>query len=338
MQARGRQKREAETRILDVSWLQEDAEALKALHEILGRVAIPLVTPFQRNEEVNFDALAEIIDFVISQGFCDSLILTATTGEFYALSDEERICIWKEASNAVKGRVPLVAGVGAASTRATVELAQAAERLGYDVAMVVVPYYSRPPQQGLLHHFRTVAASVSIPILIYNIPLFVGVNLEPETLEALRGVPNIRGVKDEAGLNPMQATAFALRMPPDFSIYCGDDPMVLQSLSQRAVGAVSGGAHVVGDWMKAMIAAYFEGDSAKASRIYFHLAPFFAALSGKGRINSTPLLRIAIEMFSGIPIGPPRSPQVPATPEEIAVVKNALDEVTRIPVAAIDEC
>lgn len=309
---------------------------MKALHEILGRVAIPLVTPFRENEDVNFEALAEITEFVVSSGFCDSLILTATTGEFYALSDEERIRIWEQARKAAKGRVPLVAGVGAASTRATVELAQAAERLGYDVAMVVVPYYSRPTQEGLVRHFRTVAAAVSIPILIYNIPLFVGVNLEPETLEVLRDVPNIRGVKDEAGLNPMQATAFALRMPPDFSIYCGDDPMVLQSLSQRAVGAVSGGAHVVGDWMKAMIAAYFEGDSGKASRIYFHLAPFFAALGGKGRINPTPLLRTAIEMFSGIPIGPPRSPQVPATPDEIEVIKSALHDVTRVPVPALD--
>ncbi|HEX5483358.1 MAG TPA: 4-hydroxy-tetrahydrodipicolinate synthase [Terriglobia bacterium] len=310
---------------------------MKALHDLLGRVAIPLVTPFRANEEINFEALAEIAEFVVSSGFCDSLILTATTGEFYALSDGERIRVWEEARNAVKGRVPLVAGVGAASTRATVELAQAAERLGYDVAMVVVPYYSRPTQEGLVRHFRTVAAAVSIPILIYNIPLFVGVNLEPETLEALRDVPNIRGVKDEAGLNPMQATAFALRMPPDFSIYCGDDPMVLQSLSQRAVGAVSGGAHVVGDWMKAMIAAYFEGDGAKASRIYFHLAPFFAALSGKGRINPTPLLRTAIEMFSGIPIGPPRSPQVAATPDEAEVIKQALHDVTRVPAPALDE-
>ncbi|MBI3684664.1 MAG: 4-hydroxy-tetrahydrodipicolinate synthase [Acidobacteria bacterium] len=300
---------------------------MRTLADILGRVAVPLVTPFRANEDVHWEALGELADFVIRKGYCDSLILTGTTGEFYALTDEERIGIWETAKEAVAGRAPLVAGVGSASTRNTVRLAQAAERLGYDVIMVVLPYYSRPTQEGLLRHFRSVSEAVSLPILVYNIPLFTGVNMEPETLARLAEIPTIRGIKEEAGIQPTQATAYALRTPPDFSIYCGDDTMVLQVLPQRGVGVVSGGSQVVGNWIKDMIAAYFHGDNAGASEIYFQLAPFFAALNQNGRINPIPILRGAIELVSGIPIGPPRSPQAAASEDELSVIQVVLDSL-----------
>jgi len=303
---------------------------MKTLADIMGRVSVPLVTPFHEDETVNHEALARLIDFVIVRGYCDSLIVTGTTGEFYSLEDEERIEIWKTALAATGRRVPLVAGVGAASTRAAVRFARLAEQMGFDVAMCVLPYYSRPTQEGIRRHLEAVASAVSLPVLIYNIPLFTGVNLEPETLEALVRIPNIRGIKEEAGIQPTQATAFALRTPPEFSIYCGDDTMVLQVLPQRGVGVVSGGSQAVGNWMKAMIAAYDAGDNVRASRIYFRLAPFFASLNQNGRINPIPILRGAIELVSGIRIGPPRRPQLPATEEEMrvtgAIVRRLAEE------------
>ena len=301
---------------------------MKALLDIMGRVALPLITPFTSAEDVNLDALSSLIDFVITDNYCDSIIMTGTNGEFYALTEEERIEIWKVARQAVAGRVPMVAAVGTPSTRSTVRLAKLAEELGYDVLMVVLPYYSKPTQEGLVQHYRTVASAVSLPILVYNIPLFTGVNMEPETLEKLKEIPNIRGIKEEAGIQPTQPTDVALRMPPEFSIYCGDDTMVLQVLPQRGAGAVSGGSHVIGKWMKAMIDAYLQGDNAKASRIYFRMAPFFAALTQNGRINPIPILRGAVEIRSGIPIGPPRSPQMPATPAELNVIKPILETLT----------
>jgi 4-hydroxy-tetrahydrodipicolinate synthase len=298
---------------------------MKTALQIMGRVSVPPVTPFKENEDVNFEVLEQFIDFIINNDYCDSLIFTGTTGEFHTMSDEERVEIWKAGKAAVAGRVPMVAGVGSASTRTTVKLARIAEQLGFDVAMVVLPYYSKPTQAGIEQHFRAVAQAVSIPILVYNIPLFTGVNMEPETLERLvNEVPNIRGIKEEAGVAPTQATAFALRTPADFSIYCGDDTMVLQVLPQRGVGVVSGGSAIIGNWMKAMIAAYYSGDNAKASEIYFRLAPFFAALNQNGRINPIPILRGAIEMGSGLGIGPPRSPQVPATKQELDFIRPIL--------------
>ncbi len=294
----------------------------------MGRVAVPTVTPFDKYEEVNFNVFQQLIDFIIRNNYCDSLILTGTTGEFHTMSDEERIEAWKAGKEATGGRVPLTAGVGAASTRTTVKLAKVAEKLGFDVAMVVLPYYAKPTQAGIEQHFRSVANAISLPILIYNIPLFTGVNMEPETLRRLLDVPNIRGIKEEAGIQPTQATEFALRTPADFSIYCGDDTMVLQVLPQRGIGVVSGGSQIIGKWMKVMVDAYYRGDNAEASRIYFRLAPFFAALNQNGRINPIPILRGVIEMKSGIPIGPPRSPQVPATLEELAVMKPILETLT----------
>ena len=288
---------------------------MTTLADTLGRVTVPLVTPFHSNEDVNLAAVAHLVDYVIRKDYCDSLILTGTTGEFYSLTEDERVAIWKTAQQAAAGRVPLVAGVGCASTRAAVRLARTAESMGFQVIMVVLPYYSKPTQEGLERHFRAVAGAVSLPLLIYNIPLFTGVNLEPETLERLLDVSNIRGIKEEAGIQPTQATAYALRTPPDFSIYCGDDTMVLQVLPQRGVGVVSGGSQVIGRWMKQMIAAWFQGDNPTATSIYFLLAPFFAALNQNGRINPIPILRGAIEMTSGIAIGPPRGPQTPATQE-----------------------
>lgn len=298
---------------------------MKTLAEIMGRVSVPLVTPFHQNEDVNYEALAQLVDFVITRKFCNSIIATGTTGEFYTLTDDERLEIWRTIQKANRGRVPLIAGVGSASTRAAVRFTHIAEEMGFDVAMCVLPYYGKPTQEGIRRHFEAVAAATRLPVLIYNIPLFTGVNMEPETLAQLIKVPNIRGIKEEAGIQPTQATSFARCSPEDFSIYCGDDTMVLQVLPQRGVGVVSGGSQVIGDRMGQMIEAYYTGDNARASRIYFQLAPFFAALNQNGRINPIPILRAAIERVSGIAIGAPRSPQVPSTAEETAAVMAIVD-------------
>jgi 4-hydroxy-tetrahydrodipicolinate synthase len=300
---------------------------MSTLLEIMGRVSVPLVTPFHANEEVNHEALAQLVDFVISRNFCDSIIVTGTTGEFYTLGDDERLEIWRTVKAANNGRMPLIAGVGSASTRTAVQFARIAEQMGFDVAMCVAPYYGKATQEGIRRHFEAVSAATKLPVLVYNIPLFTGVNVEPETLEQLARIPNIRGIKEEAGIQPTQATSFALRTPKDFSIYCGDDTMVLQVLVQRGVGVVSGGSQVIGDLMKAMIEAYYNNDNVKASEIYFKMAPFCASLCQNGRINPIPILRGAIERVSGIRIGPPRSPLVAATAEEMAATGAVLDRL-----------
>ncbi len=304
---------------------------MSSLATTIGRVAVPLVTPFdQETENVNFDVMARLIDFVIERDYCDSLVLTGTTGEFSSLTLDERVEIWRLAKQVVNRRVPLIAGIGASSTREAIALCLEADRVGFDALMVIVPFYCRPTQDGIEQHFRAVAAATTTPILVYNIPLFTGANIEPQTLARIAELRNIQGIKDQASINPIQVTRFAQCTASDFAIYCGDDTMLLQVMLQRGVGVVSGGAAVVGQHIKRMIAAYLAGDTVAASRCYFSVAPFFGAFGQNGRINPVPILRAAIEIASGLAIGPPRRPLQAATADEIAVIRPLLETLDAV--------
>jgi 4-hydroxy-tetrahydrodipicolinate synthase len=301
----------------------------KLLVNKLGRVLVPLVTPFTEDFKVDYETYEVLINAVIERGYCDSLIITGSTGEFYVLSFEERLQLFETAIKAAEGRVPLIAGTGAASTAESIRLTKEAEKLGYDTAMVVAPYYSKPTQREIYQHFRSVAESVSLPILLYNIPLFTGVNIEPRTVGKLSEIDNILGIKEEAGIHPLQSTEIVLNTPDRFTVYSGDDTMVLQVLSQGGQGVVSGGSQVVGDLMKEQIRSYLEGEVGRATEIYLQLYPFFKALTPNDRVNPFPLLKAAITM-TGIDVGPPRPPLLPATEEEKAHMQTVLRRLGKL--------
>ncbi len=305
---------------------------MQVLLEKLGRVLLPLLTPFDEEDQLNVQALAALVDYVIEQDYADSLIVAGTTGEFYALSFEERIRAFEVVKEANAGRLPLIAGTGAATTREAIAYTRRAEELGYDCAMVVSPYYQKATQEGLYLHFKAVAEATKLPVMLYNIPLFTGVNVESGTLERLvRDVPNILGIKEEAGINPTQTTLYQMVVPEEFTIYCGDDTMVLQTFPQGAVGVVSGGSHVVGDLMKQMIRRYIEGDVAGASDIYLKMFPFFHSLTPGDRVNPIPVLKTVVSRTSGIDLGAPRLPSLGATEEELVGIKAALQPLGKWP-------
>jgi len=305
---------------------------MQLLLEKLGRVLLPLLTPFDDQDQVNTQALTDLVDFVIERDYVDSLIVTGTTGEFYALSHEERILAFKTVKEANAGRLPLIAGTGTVTTREAVAYTQEAEALGYDCVMVVLPYYQKATQEGLYRHFKAVAAATELPVMIYNIPLFTGVNLNAETLGRLvHDAPNILGIKEEAGINPTQTTEYKLVAPEEFTIFCGDDTMVLQTFPQGAVGVVSGGSHVVGDLMKRMIQLYVEGDVEGASSIYLDMFPFFDSLTPAGRVNPIPVLKTVVTLTSGIDLGAPRLPSLGATEDELAAIKRVLESLGKLP-------
>jgi 4-hydroxy-tetrahydrodipicolinate synthase len=300
---------------------------MATLVDQLGRVLIPLITPFHEDGSINHGLLAEMAQMVIDRGFCDSIIVGGTTGEFISLTYEERISLWRTVKEAVGDRVPLVAGTGAAYTQHAIELTREAERLGYDVAMVVAPYYLKPTQEGIFQHFKAVADATSLPILLYNIPLFTGTNIDPATVSRLTAAcHNIRAIKEEAGVNPMQASEFHLGTPDSFVVYCGDDMMVLQVLAQGGVGVVSGGSHVIGDKVKHMIDLFMKGETLDAANLSLALFRFYQSLNQNGRINPIPILRAAISM-SWKDVGSPRLPLLPATEEERAVVRRILADL-----------
>jgi 4-hydroxy-tetrahydrodipicolinate synthase len=299
------------------------------LSDIAGRLLLPLITPLMHDDTVDHDRVGELANYLLDQEYCDALVIAGTTGEFYALTLEERAALLRSAKEAVGSRAPLIAGTGAAATKHAVALTKAAASFGYDAVMVVAPYYSRPTQEGLRLHFEQVAAAADLPVMLYNIPLFAGANLAPQTVAALAKIPNIVAIKEEAAINPLQTTEFVLGTPQEFEVYCGDDVMALQALAQGAVGVVSGGSHVVGDLMRGAIDAFLAGDVAQATELHLKTYPFFKALLGEGRVNPIPLVREAVSL-TWQPVGPPRLPQTPASDTERESLVRVLAELGKL--------
>ena len=167
-----------------------------------GKILIPMVTPFKEDQSVDYEKAKKLSTYLVEKNKGDCLILSGTTGEFHTMSFDERVKLFEAAKEVVGDRIPLIAGVGCASTIETIRLAKKAEELGFELVMIVAPYYAKPNQEELYIHYREVAESVGVKILLYNIPIFTGVNIEPETVAKLAEIPNIVGIKEEAELNP----------------------------------------------------------------------------------------------------------------------------------------
>jgi 4-hydroxy-tetrahydrodipicolinate synthase len=297
--------------------------AMKPLNEILKQIIVPLVTPFTSEGALNYDEAESLVDHLIARNYCDAVLVAGTTGEFHALTNQERLELFRVVKSAAAGRTALVAGTGAGSTREALLLTREAEKLGYDAVMVVAPYYCKPNQEGIALHFETVARGTGLPVMLYNIPLFAGVNINPATVARLAETDNILGIKDELGLNPTQMTEYALITPEDFTIYNGDDIMTLCGLVQGAAGTVSGGSHLVGDKIRSMMELFLAGKPDKALKIHLALDPFFKALCPTARVNPIPVLKAALEI-AGHPVGPPRLPLDSATADEREQIRRHL--------------
>ena len=301
--------------------------------EKYGQILLPLITPYDANEEVDYGKYAELIEYLIQNDLCDSLIVTGTTGEASLLTFDERVKLMETAVKTAAGRKPVIAGTGCASTKETIALTNKAVDLGIETCLVVCPFYNKPTQEGLYRHFKALAEATKADIMLYNIPIFVGVNLEAETVRRLAALPNIVGVKDEAGINPTQVTDFFLAtqdVDPDFAIYNGDDVMLLPTIVQGAMGLVSGGAHIFGHEIRAIFKAFAEGDNQRAKELFVPIYRFCKSTGQNGRILPNSILRPAIEAVTGIKLGPARSPLAPATEEEMAVTTAILREIGKL--------
>jgi 4-hydroxy-tetrahydrodipicolinate synthase len=295
-----------------------------------GRILVPIVTPYAKDQSVDHGKLAALADHLITTKRADTLILSGTTGEFHTQSFAERVAIFETVSKAAAGRMPLIAGVGCTSTRETIALAKEAERLGFPTVMVVAPYYTKPSQSEILGHYRAVAEAVpSLDIMLYNIPIFTGVNVDPTTVATLAKLPNVVAIKEEAELNPKQMTAFLNVTPDDFIVYNGDDTMILEAYAQggrqRIGGVVSGASHVVGDYIRTMIDTFLGGDIDGAAAMQRKLYPVLKVMGLGGRTNPVCLWKDAIRL-TGVDAGLPRLPMTPGTPEEVEAVRKALQD------------
>jgi 4-hydroxy-tetrahydrodipicolinate synthase len=283
-----------------------------------GSLVTAMVTPFDREQKLDLPAAQELAVWLVDHG-SDALVVSGTTGEAPTLSDEEKVALWKAVLEAVGERAHVVAGTGSNDTAHTIHLTQAAERVGVHGALVVTPYYNRPPQSGLLAHFEAVAGATGLPIVLYDIPSRTARKIEHSTLLKLASVKNIVAVKDSVG-DVQGAARLAAEAPEGFDLYCGNDGETLPWLSVGAVGVVSVASHVVGLQMAEMISRFASGDAEGARKINAALIPVYDVMA----LNANPIPVKAALALLGHPVGDSRLPLVPATPEEIVRIEEEL--------------
>ena len=272
-----------------------------------GHVLTAMVTPFATDGSVDLDLAARLADHLVSHG-SDGLVICGTTGESPTLSWEEQHRLFEAVKEAVGGRAALVAGSGSNCTAEAVEATREAARLGADGALVVVPYYNKPPQSGLEAHYRAVAsAAPELPLMLYNIPGRTGCSLAPDTVARLVELPNVVSFKAASGSTDEVSRLRAL-CGERLAIYSGDDALTLPMLAVGAVGVVSVASHVAGVEISAMVRAFLTGDTATALAIHDRLLPLNKALF---RTTNPIPVKAALEI-SGWPVGAPRLPLLAA--------------------------
>lgn len=217
--------------------------------------AVAIVTPFT-DAGVDYQALAELIEFQIKGG-SDAIVVCGTTGEASTMPDEEHIAVIKFAVEQINKRVPVIAGTGSNDTRHAIELSQAAEAVGADALLSVTPYYNKAMQKGLYEHFKMIANNVKVPIVLYNVPSRTNLNLNPDTIKALSEIDNIVAVKE---CNLGQVGDIVNTCGKDFTVYSGDDNMVLPVLSLGGKGVISVMANIIPQDTHDMVAKFFAGD------------------------------------------------------------------------------
>lgn len=284
----------------------------------LGDLLTAMVTPFDRDGKVDIAQAKALAVWLVDNGSA-GLVVTGSTGESPTLNDEEKVALYRAVVEAVGDRAKVVAGTGTYDTAHTIHLTQEAEKAGVHGVLVVTPYYNRPPQSGLLAHFKAVAGATSLPVILYDIPIRTSRKIEHPTLLELAAVPNIIGVKDACG--DVQAIARLIaEAPPDFQVYSGNDGDTLAWLSVGAVGVIAVASHVVGPQMAEMVSLFKAGDAEGARKIHLDLMPVFDVMS----ITTNPIpVKAALELM-GHPVGPPRLPLVPATDTERTKIEEVL--------------
>ena len=239
-----------------------------------GEVITAMVTPFDNEGQVDYDAVENLAEHLINSG-SDAILVTATTGETPTLTHEEELEILSTVKRVAKNRIKVIMGAGSNSTETAVEIAKLAEKEGADAILSVVPYYNKPSQAGMIEHFSQVARATKLPIIMYNIPSRTGVNMLPETVKELaEKFNNIVGIKQSFPDMDM-ISELKLKCPKDFVIYSGDDSLTLPMLVLGAHGVVSVASHVYGKDIKSMIRNFKTGDITAAQNMHLKLYPIF---------------------------------------------------------------
>jgi 4-hydroxy-tetrahydrodipicolinate synthase len=286
---------------------------------IFGPLVTAMVTPFNDDGTLNTKQAVELMDYLI-QNKTTTILLTGTTGESPTLSHDEEYELYRLAVKFFKGKVHLMAGTGSNCTKTAIESTQKAQDLGMDSVLQVVPYYNKPCQDGIANHFRAISDSTDLPIMLYNIPGRTGTNMAPETVKRCAAFSNVVALKESAGsIDQMKAMRAAC--PHDFDIYCGDDALILDFLTEGASGAVSVASHIAGAQISAMIQHFHNNQMAESKALNDILAPLFDALF----ITSNPTPVKAALKLIGFNCGGPRPPLMAITEKQTQHIETVLD-------------
>ncbi|MDO4501879.1 MAG: 4-hydroxy-tetrahydrodipicolinate synthase [Coriobacteriia bacterium] len=287
-----------------------------------GRLIPAMVTPFTQDGDLDLKRARELANRLI-EGGADSLLINATTGEAPTIFYPQKIELFKAVVDEVAGRVPVIAYAGDNCTADSVDFAKQVQDLGVDGIMLVVPYYNKPPQEGMYQHFKTIAEAVDLPVLLYNIPGRCAINMTAETtLRLARDVKNIVGIKEASG-DMAQVKEIIDGAPEDFVVYSGDDSATLEIMKMGGVGVVSTIGNVCPARMKEILELAAEGKWEEAEAANERLLPLMEGLF----VTTNPILVKEALKLEGFPVGGVRLPLIDATPEQSEVLAATMKQV-----------
>jgi 4-hydroxy-tetrahydrodipicolinate synthase len=284
---------------------------------MLGEVLTAIVTPFHEDGSVDLEAFRRLCAHLVDNG-SDGLVVAGTTGESPTLSDDEKLELFAAAVESVGGRATVIAGTGSNDTAHSVHLTEQAHELHVDGFLVVTPYYNKPPPRGIVAHFQAIAEVTDRPIVVYNIPQRVVINIEPETIVELAAIPNVRAVK-QATTDPEEARRIVEEAGLD--LYAGNDDLILPFLELGGIGGVCVFTHVVGPRVKELIRRFKDGDREGASTLGRELEPVLEALA----VTTNPIPVKAALAMAGHDVGGLRLPLVEATDDEKSRIRAGLE-------------
>ena len=286
----------------------------------IGRLLTAMVTPFDEKGDVDFEQAKKLAHALLDSG-SDGVVLSGTTGESPTLTTDEKMRLFSEVKQSIGDKGVVIAGTGTYSTAESIDLSQEAEKQGVDGLLLVVPYYNKPPQEGMYQHFKAIAGKTNLPCIVYNIMGRTGVNMTDETTIRLSQIDNIVGTKEASG-DMNQIARIIQGASPDFKVWSGDDNQTFLIMSIGGYGVVSVVAHLVGNQIKHMMGLLLEGDIEGAAAEHRRLLPIFLGMFTES--NPIPV-KYAVDHL-GLKVGGPRLPLVPPSGKAAAQIEKLLDQ------------
>ena len=287
-----------------------------------GRLLTAMVTPFNADGSVNYEKAADLAEWLINNG-SDGLVVAGSTGEAATMSAEEKLELFRVVVNRINKRVPVIAGTGSNNTADSVKMTKMAEAMGVDGDLIVGPYYNKPTQEGFYQHFAAVAQSTGLPIIVYNVPGRTASNISPAIVARLAAdFENIVAIKEAAG-NVAQVAELYSVLPEEFTIYSGDDGLILPFMSVGATGLISVLSNIGGGILQDVMQAYEDGRVREAAKLNARMVPLANAMF----IETNPIpVKAAVTLVTGIDAGQPRLPLTPMEPANKAKMVAVLQE------------